>query len=91
MNIIISDVDRPLIIKVASIQQARMQVYFIDNDDLSTILIVGDSLTSDIKGGNNAGIDTCWYNKWKAENTKGVDVTYEIAELKENNSIIKFT
>lgn len=33
MNIIIDDTDHPLIIKVASIQQARMQVYFIDNDD----------------------------------------------------------
>ena len=33
MNIIINDVDRPLIIKVASIAAARMQVYFIDNDD----------------------------------------------------------
>ena len=33
MNLIISDVDRPLIIKVASISAARMQVYFIDNDD----------------------------------------------------------
>jgi len=33
MNIIISDVDRPLIIKVASISAARIQVYFIDNDD----------------------------------------------------------
>ena len=33
MNIIIDDTDHPLIIKVASIQSARMQVYFIDNDD----------------------------------------------------------
>ena len=33
MNIIISDVDRPLIIKVASISAARIQVYFIDNED----------------------------------------------------------
>ena len=33
MNIIINDVDRPLIIKVASISAARMQVYFIDNED----------------------------------------------------------
>lgn len=33
MNIIISDVDRPLIIKVASIPSARIQVYFIDNED----------------------------------------------------------
>ena len=33
MNLIINDTDRPLIIKVASIQSARMQVYFIDNED----------------------------------------------------------
>ncbi len=33
MNIIIGDVDRPLVIKVASISSARIQVYFIDNDD----------------------------------------------------------
>ncbi len=34
MNLNIDDVDHPLIIKVASIPTARMQVYFIDNDDL---------------------------------------------------------
>ncbi len=33
MNIIIREIDRPLIIKVASISTARMQVYFIDNED----------------------------------------------------------
>ena len=33
MNLIINDTDHPLIIKVASIQKARMQIYFIDNDD----------------------------------------------------------
>ena len=33
MNLIIDDTDHPLIIKAASIQSARMQVYFIDNDD----------------------------------------------------------
>ena len=33
MNLIIDDVDHPLIIKVASIPQTRLQVYFIDNDD----------------------------------------------------------
>ena len=34
MNLIIEDTDHPLLIKVASIQQARIQIYFIDNDDL---------------------------------------------------------
>jgi starch synthase len=33
MNLIINDTDHPLIIKVASIQSARMQIYFIDNED----------------------------------------------------------
>lgn len=33
MNLVISETDHPLIIKVASIQSARMQVYFIDNED----------------------------------------------------------
>lgn len=36
MNIIIDDSDHPLIIKVATLQPARMQVYFIDNDDYFT-------------------------------------------------------
>jgi starch synthase len=33
MNVIIDEIDHPLIIKVASIQSARMQIYFIDNED----------------------------------------------------------
>ena len=33
MNLVINDVDMPLIIKVASIPKERMQVYFIDNDE----------------------------------------------------------
>lgn len=33
MNVIIDDADHPLIIKVATLQPSRMQVYFIDNDD----------------------------------------------------------
>lgn len=44
MNLIIDDTDHPLIIKVASIQSARMQVYFIDNDDyFQRKYIVNDS------------------------------------------------
>lgn len=45
MNLSIDDVDHPLIIKVASIPTARMQVYFIDNDDLfkrKAVLYDGD-------------------------------------------------
>lgn len=47
----------------------------------SEIMIVGDSLTSDMKGGNNAGIVCCWYNPRHAVNDKGVRVDYEIDNL----------
>lgn len=36
----------------------------IGSTDRSTSIIVGDSLSSDIAGGHNAGIDTCWYNPY---------------------------
>ena len=40
MNLVVNDIDRPLIIKVASISSARMQVYFIDNEDYFHIKFV---------------------------------------------------
>lgn len=50
-------------------------------NDKSKVLIVGDSLTTDIQGGINAGIDTCWYNPQRIQNTTGFKPTYEIYEL----------
>lgn len=57
--------------------------------DKSKVLMVGDSLTSDIKGGINAGIDTCWYNPSKTPNTSDIRPTYEISNLNELKDIIK--
>jgi putative hydrolase of the HAD superfamily len=51
-------------------------------------LIVGDSLTSDIQGGINFGIDTCWFNPNKKENKTGIKPTYEISNLMELKEII---
>lgn len=51
--------------------------------DVENMLIVGDSLTSDIRGGNGSGIDTCWFNPHRLENTAGVKVDYEIGDLAE--------
>lgn len=51
-----------------------------DYDPAQTI-IVGDSLTSDMRGGNNAGIRCCWYNPGQQENTTEVRIDYEIREL----------
>jgi len=45
------------------------------------VLIIGDSLTGDMKGGYLAGIDTCWFNPSHSPNTLDFDVTYEIDNL----------
>ena len=55
----------------------------IEEKDLSKILIVGDSLTSDIAGGNNAGIMTCWYNPKNKKAGKEYHIDYEIHNLAE--------
>ena len=49
--------------------------------DRSRILIVGDSLSSDILGGSNAGIATCWYNPHGQENSLDRKPDYEIHDL----------
>lgn len=51
--------------------------------DKSRTLIIGDSLTSDIRGGNNAGILTCWYNPGHLSADSRYTVDYEIADLHE--------
>lgn len=51
--------------------------------DPSRMLLVGDSLQSDIKGGNAAGIDTCWFNPGGLPGQEGIWVDYEIRELGE--------
>ncbi len=51
------------------------------------VLIIGDSLNSDIKGGHNYGIDTCWYNPNEKENKTNIKPTYEINHLKELNEL----
>lgn len=54
-----------------------------------SVLMVGDSLTSDIAGGNAAGVQTCWYNPgaWKNESPHKAD--FEIRELSELLGILE--
>lgn len=56
--------------------------------DKST-LIIGDSLTSDVKGGNNLGIDTCWFNPKNYPLKDGFNVTYTITNLQQIIDIVK--
>jgi 2-haloacid dehalogenase len=55
----------------------------IDGFQKDQAIIIGDALSSDIKGGNNAGITTCWFNPSGQPNTTDVKVDYEIRQLKE--------
>ena len=56
--------------------------------DRERVLIVGDSLTSDITGGVRAGIKTCWYNPRGEENTLGVRVDFELRDLRRLTEIL---
>ncbi len=47
------------------------------------VMIIGDSLTSDIRGGNNVGILCCWYNAHGGENRDNLRVDYEITDVSE--------
>ena len=51
--------------------------------NLSEIMIVGDSLTSDMQGGMNAGIKTCWYNPEKKPVPEGYRLDHVISDLHE--------
>lgn len=53
------------------------------------IMIVGDSLSSDMEGGNRAGIRCCWYNPNHLENTKSVRIDHEIDHLWQLEEILK--
>ena len=53
------------------------------------VMIVGDSLTSDIQGGNNAGIICCWYNPKTMKNDTALKIDYEIDDLQKIIEILK--
>ena len=55
----------------------------IPNFDKNNALMIGDSLSADIQGGNNAGIDTIWYNPQHLENTTQLHPTYEVHSYKD--------
>ena len=61
----------------------------IKHTDKSKVFMVGDSLTSDIQGGINFGIDTCWFNPNNIVNTSEFKPTYEITNLLELKNLLK--
>ena len=55
----------------------------VGSHNLEEYIMIGDSLTSDMQGGINAGITTCWFNPNKNKNDKKLNIDYEINDLKE--------
>ena len=56
---------------------------YLGTSDKKLTIMVGDSLVADIKGGQNAGIDTCWVNLKNIINDTGIIPKYEVKKLEE--------
>ncbi len=54
-----------------------------EHQEKESVIMIGDRLDSDILGGNNFGIQTCWFNRSKKMNKTGIVPNFEITELKE--------
>ncbi|MBR5501741.1 MAG: YjjG family noncanonical pyrimidine nucleotidase [Oscillospiraceae bacterium] len=71
---------------IAFFEHVWQQIGHYEKDE---VLIVGDSITSDMQGGNNAGILCCWYNPEGAKNSKRLRIDYEITSLQQIPAILK--
>ena len=54
----------------------------------SRVLMVGDDLLADIKGGMNAGVDTCWFNPGNVENKTGITPKFTVGSYEELYRIV---
>lgn len=60
----------------------------LDRPDKRDVIIIGDSLTSDMAGGIKYGIDTCWYNPRRLEADPSLPLTYMIRDLSQLTAIV---
>jgi 2-haloacid dehalogenase len=56
--------------------------------DPARAIIIGDSLTSDMQGGLNIGIDTCWFNPHGKAKPDNMELTYVATDLSEIGDIL---
>ena len=59
-----------------------------DQPKKTDVLMIGDSLTSDMAGANNSGIDSCWFNPDHAIPDQDIRLDYEIESLKDLIGIV---
>ena len=57
--------------------------------DRRQVLVIGDSLSSDVMGAINSGLDICWFNPGKTPLPENLSVTYEIRQLEELYDILQ--
>lgn len=62
----------------------------IDGFDRARTLVVGDSLSSDIKGAINAGLDCVWYDPKGSAAPEGMNITYTVSDLAEIENIVLY-
>lgn len=60
----------------------------IDHPDHEQVLMIGDNLNSDIKGGQNYGLKSCWFNKHHKSNTTEIVPDFEARNMDELNGIV---
>lgn len=72
--------------KAAFFEAASARTGFPSRQD---ILIIGDSLASDMRGGIDYGIDTCWFNPSGVPRPDDLPITYEINDLQELLNLVE--
>ena len=92
-SIIANYLDTIVISEVVKVSKPNPEIFEIALKDLNyndknRVLMIGDSLSSDIQGGINFGIDTCWTNFKKVKNSTTLNPTYEISDLKDLMKIL---
>lgn len=60
----------------------------IGSPDKREVLVIGDSLTSDVEGGRRMGLDTCWYAPDPAASANGIEPMYRVASFDELRSLL---
>lgn len=63
-------------------------LYLMGNPHPTQVLMVGDNLNSDILGGINSGLYTCWFNQHQKEATDGIQAHYEVFSLEQLHALL---
>ena len=85
---IAKDIDKIIISDEVGVNKPDKRIFeyamnYFEIMNKSEVIMIGDSLGADIKGGQNAGIDTCWINLRNNVNDTGIVPKYEVRKLEE--------